>query len=148
MNSTFLNILLADDDEDDRMLFADAISEVKVKTKLNMVNDGEQLITYLHENEANLPDFLFLDLNMPKKNGIECLEEIRRCEKLKHLSIAIYSTSNAEKDIEETFVKGANVYIRKPNSYNELKRIMKEVITTKWQYHSTGLNKETFLLNL
>jgi CheY-like chemotaxis protein len=148
MNHEFLNILLADDDEDDRLLFSDAISEVKVKTKLHMVHDGEQLMNYLQSMLSNLPDFLFLDINMPKKNGIECLEEIRADKNLKHLPVAIYSTSNAEKDIEETFVKGANVYIRKPNNFNELKRIMKDVITTNWQFHTTGLNKDTFLLSV
>jgi len=148
MNQNYLHILLADDDEDDRLLFADAISEVKVKTKLHMVNDGEQLMSYLEKESTTLPDFLFLDINMPKKNGIECLQAIRNNEKLKHLSVAIYSTSNAEKDIEDTFVKGANVYICKPNNFDDLKRIMKNVITTKWQFHTTGLNKETFLLNV
>jgi CheY-like chemotaxis protein len=85
---------------------------------------------------------------MPFKTGIECLEEIRNNVRLKHLAIAIYSTSSTEKDIEETFVKGANIYIRKPNNFNDLKRIMKEVITLNWQYHTSGLNKENFLLNI
>lgn len=146
--STYLNILLADDDEDDRLMFADAITEVKVKTKLHMVNDGEQTMLYLLDENNMLPDVLFLDINMPRKTGIECLEEIRNHPRLKELSIAIYSTSATEKDIEETFIKGANIYIQKPNDFNDLKRIMKDVITLNWQYHTSGLNRENFLLNI
>jgi CheY-like chemotaxis protein len=146
--SEYLNILLADDDEDDRVLFADAIAEVRVKTKLHLLTDGVQTMNYLLNEQNILPDILFLDINMPFKTGIECLEEIRNNVRLKHLAIAIYSTSSTEKDIEETFVKGANIYIRKPNNFNDLKRIMKEVITLNWQYHTSGLNKENFLLNI
>lgn len=143
-----LHVLLADDDEDDRLFFRDAIDEVKVKTVVNMVNDGVELMDYLNNPNTRLPNLLFLDLNMPRKDGMECLKEIRSNHKLKDLSIAIYSTSGLEKDIEETFVKGANIYIKKPNDFEELKAILEKVINIKWQYHTSGFNKENFLLNL
>ena len=114
-----LNILLADDDDDDRLFFKDAIEEIKVKTSVTMVNDGVELMEYLNKSEINLPNLLFLDLNMPRKGGMECLTEIRKNSKLKDLSIAIYSTSALENDIEETFIKGANTYIKKPNDFEE-----------------------------
>ncbi|HYG50772.1 MAG TPA: response regulator [Flavobacteriales bacterium] len=143
-----LNILLADDDEDDRLLFKDAFDEIKIKTNVHMVNDGVQLMHYLNNPDQNLPDIVFLDLNMPLKNGFECLAEIRGAKRLKDISIAIYSTSGSEEDIEETFVKGANVYIKKPNDFAILKKILGEVITINWQYHTSGLNRDTFLLSL
>lgn len=83
---------------------------------------------------------------MPRKSGIECLKEIRSNNKLKNLSIAIYSTSALEKDVEATFVNGANIYIKKPNDFEALKKILAKVITINWQYHTAGLNKENFLL--
>jgi len=148
MNQRPLDILLADDDEDDRLIFRDAISEVKVKTKVTMVNDGIQLMEYLRQDDHDLPDIVFLDLNMPRKGGIECLKEIRNDEKLRGLSIAIYSTSASDQDIEETFVKGANIYIKKPNDFPTLVRVLSEVITINWQYHTSELNKENFLLSI
>ncbi len=148
MNPSILHILLADDDEDDRLIFKDAINEVKVKTKVTMVNDGVQLMEYLQETEDELPHIVFLDLNMPRKGGIECLKEIRTDAKLKDLSIAIYSTSASEEDIEDTFIKGANIYIKKPNDFTTLVKVLSEVITINWQYHTSDLNKENFLLSI
>ncbi len=148
MNQNPLHILLADDDEDDRLIFRDAINEVKVKTKLTIVNDGVQLMEYLNMAENELPQIVFLDLNMPRKGGIECLREIRNDINLKDLSIAIYSTSASEEDIEDTFIKGANVYIKKPNDFNTLVKVLEEVITINWQYHTSDLNKENFVLSI
>lgn len=148
MNTTPLHILLADDDEDDRLIFKDAIHEVKVKTKVTMVNDGVQLMEYLQHTEDELPHIVFLDLNMPRKGGIECLKEIRNDARLKDLSIAIYSTSASEEDIEDTFIKGANIYIKKPNDFTTLVKVLGEVITINWQYHTSDLNKENFLLSI
>lgn len=143
-----LHILLADDDDDDRLFFTDAFKEVKVKTIVNTVNDGVELMNYLNDSCTSLPNLLFLDLNMPRKSGMECLQEIRSNHKLKDLCIAIYSTSSSEEHIEETFVKGANIYIKKPNDFEELKNILASVITINWQYHTSGLNKENFLLKM
>ena len=148
MNTTPLHILLADDYEDDRLIFKEAINEVRIKTKLTIVNDGVQLMEYLQETEDELPHIVFLDLNMPRKGGIECLKEIRNDAKLKDLSIAIYSTSASEEDVEDTFIKGANVYIKKPNDFNTLVKVLAEVITINWQYHTSDLNKENFVLSI
>ena len=146
MQTDALHIVLADDDEDDRNFFKEAFDKIRVKTVLEMVNDGQQLMNYLAKNDSSLPDVIFLDLNMPKKSGIECLEEIRGNKKLKDISIAIYSTSSSDDDIEKTFLKGANIYIRKPNDFEELKNVIGKVLSVNWQYHTSRLNKENFLL--
>ena len=148
MDNSALHIILADDDEDDRMFFKEAIDELKVRTKVTLVNDGVEMMDYLNNPENSVPNVVFLDLNMPRKNGMECLKEIRSNSVLKDLSIAIYSTSASEEDIEETFVKGANIYIKKPNDFNELKKVLSDVIHLNWQYHTSGLNKENFMLSI
>jgi CheY-like chemotaxis protein len=79
---------------------------------------------------------------------LQCLEEIRNSKKLRDLTVAIYSTSSSEENIEETFVKGANVYIKKPAEFNTLKKVLAEVMATNWQFHTSNLNKETFILSL
>lgn len=148
MDKEYMHIVLADDDEDDRMLFKDAFEELKISTKVNTYNDGAELMNYLNSDEAILPEILFLDLNMPKKNGIECLHEIKANPKFSNIAIAIYSTSSSEEHIEETFVNGANIYIKKPNDFGTLKKVLSEVVTINWQYQTSGLNKDNFLLRM
>ncbi|GGW73753.1 response regulator receiver domain-containing protein [Winogradskyella epiphytica] len=148
MNSDYINIALADDDEDDRLFFTDAFEELKIKSKVSTFEDGIELMEFLENSNNTHPDLLFLDLNMPKKSGLECLVEIKTNDRFKNMVIAIYSTSSSEMDIENTFVQGANIYIKKPNNFETLKKVLSEVVTTNWQYHTNGLNKENFLLRL
>ena len=148
MNSDYINIALADDDEDDRLFFTEAFEELKIKSKVLLFKDGIELMDYLNDSNNTRPNLLFLDLNMPKKSGLECLKDIKSAKRLRGMAIAIYSTSASEEDIENTFVKGANVYIKKPNDFEKLKKVLSEVVTTNWQYHTSGLNKDNFLLRL
>jgi CheY-like chemotaxis protein len=148
MHTDYIHIILADDDEDDILFFTDAFDELKINTKVNTFKDGEALLNYLNTDEAVMPNVLFLDLNMPKKTGIECLTEIKANNKMSGIAIAIYSTSASEEDIEKTFVLGANIYIKKPDSFKKLKKVLSEVVSINWQYHTNGLNKDNFLLRL
>ena len=125
-----LNVLFADDDSDDRSFFEKALKEVAISTNLTTVNDGELLMKYLADNSEQLPNVLFLDLNMPRKNGFECLVEISENEKLKDLSVVIFSTSYPQDKsyelgmIGNLFNLGAHVYIRKPTDLNQLKQLL------------------------
>lgn len=148
MQKDFILITLADDDEDDRMFFTDAFDELKINTVVNTVNDGVALMNFLNDAESILPNIIFLDLNMPLKSGIECLKEIKSDMRFKDIVIAIYSTSSSEEDIENTFVLGANIYIKKPNHFGKLKDVLSEVVTLNWQYITSGLDKDNFLLRM
>ncbi|WP_276165347.1 response regulator [Zobellia alginiliquefaciens] len=148
MNTKLLNIVLADDDEDDRMLFSEAIEEISIKTNLSLFNHGQELMDYLNSPDIVLPNLIFLDLNMPIKNGMQCLKEIRQNPNLKDLCIAIYSTSSSEKDVEETFLNGANIYLNKPNNFAKLQSSVERILQLNWQYHTSNLNKETFLFRI
>jgi CheY-like chemotaxis protein len=143
-----LNIVLADDDEDDRLLFKEAIEDLKIKTKLSLFTDGKELMDFLVLPNIVLPHIVFLDLNMPKKNGMQCLKEIRKNKSLDRVSVAIYSTSSSESDIEQTFVNGANIYLNKPNNFRKLQQAVEKVLQINWQYHSSNLNLDNFLLKL
>lgn len=148
MNNEPLFILLADDDESDRLLFTDALSELEINLITHTVTNGMELMTYLTEENARLPHIIFLDLNMPRKNGLDCLKEIRSNEKLKNISVAIYSTSNNEKDMEKTFLNGANIYISKPDDFNILKQFLYKAITTSYLYKKNDMNIENFLMRI
>jgi CheY-like chemotaxis protein len=129
-----LQILLADDDKDDRFLFREALSELPLFTNLETVHDGEQLMNYLNEHSDSLPHVLFLDLNMPRINGFECLSEIKHDEKLKGLTVIMFSTSyprdmHYEQDIINMLCKiGAKDYVRKPSNFTELKEVIHNVL--------------------
>lgn len=143
-----IKILIADDDEADLLLFKEALKELKIRTKVHTVADGVQLMEHLARTDLPLPELLFLDLNMPLKSGIECLREIRGDSKFKDVSIAIYSTSSSEKDIEETFVQGANVYINKPNNFDALKKVLEKVVESAHVYQEPPFNLDNFLVRV
>jgi CheY-like chemotaxis protein len=146
-SDSLIRILLADDDKDDRFFFQEAFKEIETKTSIETVSDGEQLGIYL-EKATSLPHLLFLDLNLPRKNGLECLEEIRTNSAFNDLLVIIYSTSSSERDISESFQKGANLYIRKSNDFFTLTKVMNKVIKVNWTIHRSNLNKETFVFKL
>jgi len=128
MGNEYLNILLADDDADDRLFFKEAMEEINLQTIISFVNDGNQLMHYLDQNEISLPDLIFLDINMPGKNGLECLRELRNMDKFNEIVVVIYSTSGAENDIQTALKYGANQYLKKPDNFNILKECLANVI--------------------
>jgi len=123
MNSAQLNILLADDDFDDRNFFSEALKKLPVPPILKAVTDGEQLMDLL-TGETVLPDILFLDINMPRKGGLECLAEIKASAKLKDIPVIIFSTSNPKETVGAFFRTGAAVYIHKPGDFRQLVQVI------------------------
>ena len=119
-----LKILLADDDKDDRLFFSMALEALTIPINLATVVDGEKLMDYLSENVDHLPDVIFLDINMPRKNGIECLYEIKQNKKLKDLPVIVFSTSISRDKIGMIFKNGVNVYIHKPSEFSQLKQVI------------------------
>jgi len=108
-----LNILLADDDKDDRFFFERALKTLSQSTQLITVSDGAQLIDYLIKNEPHRTDVIFMDLNMPRKNGLECLQEIKEHKNLKHIPVIIYTTSLTDENIDLFYKMGAHYYMHK-----------------------------------
>lgn len=115
------NVLLADDDEDDRLIFSEAIKDLPFPINLTTVSDGVALMRKITEWAGALPCVVFLDLNMPLKNGFECLKEIKGNPLLKKLKVVIYSTSYEPGIVHELFESGAEHYLRKPSEFNLLK---------------------------
>ncbi len=147
-STQFLPVLLADDYMDDRMLFADAISDLKLPIDLQLVKDGAELMDYLLTSAIIMPEILFLDLNMPRKNGFECLEEIKQHPSLKEIFIIIYSTTESQKEIDNVFEQQANLFIKKPNSFTELKKILSHVFTIDLKKEFHNQPKEQFIFQL
>jgi len=148
MNTDQTRITLADDDEDDRIFFTDAFDELKMNTIVNTVKNGKELLDYINHESTILPNIIFLDLNMPILNGLDCLKVIKNNQKFDNIAIAIYSTSSSEQDIENSFVLGANIYIEKPSDFPTLRKILSDIVSINWQYHTNGLNRDNFLLRI
>ena len=139
-------LLLADDDEDDCLFFKEALDEIAINTTLTMVHDGVQLMNYLKTNIANLPDLLFLDLNMPLKNGLECLAEIKDNESLKNLPIIIFSTSLDSEIVNKLYQEGASFYIRKPGEFSKLKSVIQKALTIASENNFKQPERANFIL--
>jgi CheY-like chemotaxis protein len=141
-----LNILLADDDTDDCIFFKEALGELLLSTNLTTVNDGEQLMKLL-TNETNvLPDVLFLDLNMPRKNGFECLTEIKLSKKLKQLPVIVFSTSFEQEVVNQLYKNGAQYFIRKPSEFSQFKKIIQQSLALIMKEDISQPARENFVV--
>ena len=141
------HILLADDDADDSILFQEILEELPLSTYLTMVSNGEELMQLLNETNDQLPDVLFLDLNMPRKNGYDCLSEIKGSEKLKSVSVIIFSTAFEPQVISLLYKKGAQYYIRKPNSYRQMKNLIHQALILTETTNIENPLREKFVLS-
>ena len=143
-----MKILLADDDADDRLFFKEALSGSPLSTNLTIVTDGEQLMHLLKNEKYELPDVLFLDLNMPRKNGFECLSEIKQNSKLNMLSVVILSTSFEQEVVNQLYQNGAQYFIRKPSEFSQFKKIIPQTLALILQGNNSQPAKENFVITL
>ena len=148
MNSKPLQILLADDDLDDCLLFKEAVDELALTVQFETVHDGEQLMQQLSNNANQLPDVLFLDLNMPRKNGFECLAEIKGNKKLSQLPVIIFSTSLEQEVVNQLYKNGAQYFIRKPAEFSQFKKIIQQTITIIAKGNISQPTREDFVLTV
>ena len=125
-------ILMAEDDADDRLLVKDALAESRVLNELRFVGDGEELLQYLrHEGpysdpaSSPRPGLILLDLNMPRKDGREALQEIKADPSLRRIPVVVMTTSKAEEDIFRSYDTGASSYITKPVTFDRLVELMR-----------------------
>jgi len=145
MNKTPLNLLLADDDLDDCIFFKEALEELPVSAKLTTVHDGVKLMQLLETGQP-LPDVLYLDLNMPRKNGLDCLNEIKQDEKLKQIPIIIFSTSFDSDVVDFLHERGAKFYICKPAEFSHLKKIIFKSIELIAMSSNDQIPREDFVI--
>ncbi|WP_192349691.1 response regulator [Algoriphagus sp. Y33] len=129
-----IQILVAEDDEDDKLLILKAFERTLPKEKVTCVEDGEALLRYLkrlspYDNLEKYPkpDIILLDLNMPRKDGREALAEIKGNDDLKSIPVIIFTTSNSADDIRVTYKMGSSSFITKPGSFDELVKIAEEI---------------------
>lgn len=127
-------ILMAEDDSDDRLLAQDALVESGIATEVRFVENGVELMDYLHHRNkfshdasCSRPSLIILDLNMPKKDGREALREIKCDPELRRIPVVVLTTSSADSDIARVYELGANSFIAKPVAFNSLVSVMKSI---------------------
>ena len=144
MNDAQRTILIVDDDADDRLMLSDALGESGINHELHEAENGEELLDYLHNDgkfsdssKYPQPHLVFLDLNMPKKDGRTALKEVKENPALRHIPIIILTTSKAEEDVLRIYEAGGTSYIQKPSSYEGLVDIIK--ILGRYWFHIVTL---------
>lgn len=142
-----LNIILADDDKDDCFLFQEALKELRFTVNIINVTNGVQLMQLLSKENQQAYHVLFLDLNMPKKSGFTCLDEIKSTSNFKHLPVIIFSTSQQAESVEYLYKKGADFYIRKPSSFLQLKNVIKQALMLIANKSNVQTSRENFIIS-
>ena len=132
-----IHCFLIDDDEDDYEIFKMALHEIDPAIMLNYAYNGFEALEKLRQDHLLVPHFIFIDWNMPKMNGRQCLEEIKKNERLKNVPVYIYSTSSDPRAIEETRRLGASDFIVKPSSISTLVNILARIFHIReYKFHS------------
>lgn len=146
INSTrkISHVLLADDDEDDRSLFTEAVQALDQDIKVTLAENQPSLLMFM--DSEIVPEVIFLDVNMPMKSGLDCLKAIKSNINYINSAVVMYSTSNHSKDIDAAYTEGADFYMIKPSNYDTLLEILKslfETLSNSRRFHS----RESFLIN-
>lgn len=127
-----LTVFIIDDDEDDKEMFCEVVTDISNVNRCLSASNGQEALQSLQNSHA-LPDFIFLDLNMPRMNGKQCLVQLKKIERLAPIPVIIYSTSKVEADKEETKELGADYFLTKPSSTKVLKKELEFVFSKKYE---------------
>jgi CheY-like chemotaxis protein len=123
-----MNILIVDDDEDDQVLLAEALNEVQPDVTCLTAGNGEEALKFLRLTGGSKPDIIFVDLNMPRFNGLQCLRELKTDDLLQNIPVIVYTTSKLHTDREQALQTGACYFLTKPSSFKELCEMLTKIL--------------------
>jgi len=147
MTTTKLNLIaLADDDADDRDIFMEICDSLDNDIRVLFFENGLQLLDYLVKKNTTLPSTLFLDINMPVKDGFDCLKEIRDERKFNDIRIIIYSTSITTSDVNKSRRLGADRFLQKPSDFYKLVQVVKDILDIDWENQYNSSSQSNFLV--
>ena len=138
------DILLAEDDHDDVLIFETALKEADILYQLRHAENGEKLFVLLKEN---IPYILFLDINMPCKDGVACISEIRKTREYDHLPIIMYTSNLLNKIVDDCFASGANLYLAKAFTFTTLADNLKKIFSIDWENYLHYPSRNNFILS-
>lgn len=139
-----LKVLFVDDDADEFYLFNEAIEQSEQQVKMTRAKDGNDLMKILTTGDP--PDVIFMDLNMPYKDGLETLIELKSSSLLKHIPVIIFSTSSSPFQINMCFEQGANLYVVKPETFDQITKMVNKVFSVDWKTNVSPPSHKNFVL--
>jgi CheY-like chemotaxis protein len=139
-DNSHLHILFADDDSDETYLFNEALEHCKLEVVLSFANNGNNLLSLLKSKP--LPDLVIIDINMPHKDGLEALTEIRSFPEFNSLPLIIYSTTTNAATIETSYNKGATLFVVKPNNFDGMMKVVNKIAAIDWRNNPKRLRNE------
>jgi CheY-like chemotaxis protein len=145
--NTRLNILLVEDDKDDILFFKEAVEKLEIVNELVIAYNGEEVFSLLCD-EKKIFDLIFLDINIPLKDGKQCLKEIKAHEKYKEIPVIMFSGSQAQSDVDEVYELGAHYHVVKPYAHSNYVASLKIVFEKNWKEKQPRPPKEKFVVNL
>lgn len=148
MSKEYLNIILVDNNVEILESFRRAFEELKIETKLNTYRSEQELMQYLYSDHRVIPEILFLGMHGTNGNMLDCIDSLKTDARFDGMTTAVYASYLPENEVEDIFVKGANIYIKKPCDFDAFKKVLADVITMNWQYHTSGLNKDNFIMRV
>ncbi|MFY7845035.1 response regulator [Chryseobacterium gambrini] len=148
MTKDYLNVFLIEDDEGKRIFFENIFTDSKIAITTNTFHNVKCVMDFLSEEDILVPEMVWINKSILEKDNSEFLSEIKSDVKFNTMVILIYS-ENFKNDEEDDFlVKGANILMKLPDNYKDMKKIVSEIITINWQYHTSGFNKNNFIMKV
>ncbi|WP_149303491.1 response regulator [Pareuzebyella sediminis] len=141
-------IALADDDADDREIFTEVCADLGLDLKVLLFENGRTLMNALEHPSTDQPSIIFMDINMPVKNGFEALKNIRSNPDLKGICVIVYSTSISESDVKKAKELCADGFFQKPSDYSKLSRAIKQILDTDWKDPCAEFNDSNFIISI
>ena len=125
-------ILIVDDDADDRMFFNEALMEIDKSLQCVCARNGQEALNLLQKANAVIPSYIFMDMNMPRLDGLQCLTQIKKIKDLQHIPVIIFTTSKQAADAEKAKKIGADLFLSKPSRFSDLVKMLRFIIAQEW----------------
>lgn len=148
MTKDYLNIILVEEDEGKRIFFENIFKDSKIAVKANTFQSIKCIMDLLSEQDISVPEMLWINKDMIQKGAHEILSELKSDAKFNTMIIVIYSENFKNQDEEEFLVRGANIVMKLPENYKDMKKVVNEIITINWQYYTSGFNRNNFIMKL
>jgi CheY-like chemotaxis protein len=148
MIKEYLNVIVVEEDEGNQVFFKNIFKDLKIKTNVLFFSNGKEVIDYLMKKDILIPEILFMNYDIPEKSNLEYVDVIKQDFRCNKMTTVLYSEQLSDEEIEEFFIKGINVFMKKPDNYTNMKKAVSEIITINWQYDTSGLNKENFIMKV
>lgn len=148
MIKEYLNVIVVEEDEGNQVFFKNIFEDLKIKTNVLFFSSGKEVTDHLMKKDILIPEILFMNYDIQENNSLPYIDEIKEDVRCNKMTTVLCSGQLSDDEIEEFFIKGINIFMKKPDNYTNMKKAVSEIITINWQYYTSGLNKENFIMKI